>query len=384
MGMRKIHLSVLFWSFISVIACFGASREAAVNNQKGVEAMREGKYQYAIDCFRKALDDAPQETVIKNNISNAYNNYGVALMRNGDLSGALDNLERAVRYNPKNAYALMDLGQAEYKSSRLDKAVGHLSQAYELKPDIEGLSAFLKKARQEGSLESGLQKIDLMHFTIVSGESLGADNLAEVKIALDGAYSRVGALFDYFPEEKVTVIVYPENDYARISEGRPSWAHAVFDGKIRLPAAKSKYSKDFLRMTLYHEYSHALVRMLAKGNCPLWLNEGIACYAESLVAKRDRSFFGDFITRKTFVGLEGFPKSYSAIRSTWEANLFYREFYLAANFIVEKYGSGALNKILRSLGQGKSVSDSLVFAAGVDIREFARSWETYVFTKLAI
>ncbi|MDD5439965.1 MAG: peptidase MA family metallohydrolase [Candidatus Omnitrophica bacterium] len=379
----------VFFLLAGAVACLAVSRDAYENNKKGVEAMAGGRYQNAIEYFRNAVNDAPEEQVIRRNLSNAYNNYGVALMKNGNLPGAQENLERAVQYNPKNAYALLGLGQAYYKSSRTDLALRYLNEAHNVKPDIPGLADFLDKVRRESAVETNLKKVELSHFTIVSSESLGTDGLADVKIALDNAYARVGALLDYFPQEKVVVVVYPEADFARLSGSvpagqpgmRPAWAHAVFDGKIRLPAAKERYTKDALRKILYHEYAHALIRMLAKGNCPLWLNEGLACYAEGLVQPHDRSFFAPFITRATFVPLGKLPSSYDAIKGAWEANLFYREFYLVASYCIDRYGSTSVRQCLGALGRGTTVNDAFRAAFGVSMDEMERSWASYVFAK---
>ncbi len=377
---------VLYLTFFLLILFSSESssdfRDAVVNNEKGVKALDEKNYRKAIEYFRLALQESPGNEIIKNNLSNAYHDYGRTLYKRGETLNAIDNFERSLKYNPKNVYSLIDLGRANYEKNNLERAISYFGQAYEINPGISGLKGLLAKVQSEIAVENRLRKFETMHFIIVSEEDISVDNLASIRISLEQAYSRIGAFFDYFPKQKTPVILYPEAAYKNLAKGSPGWAHAHFDGKIRIPLAKRIYSKDFLSKVIYHEFTHAVIRELTKDNCPMWLDEGLACYAERYVETKHRSFFTQYINKETFVPFNKLPKGYSGIKDARRANLLYREFYLLASFIVEKRGNLVLRNLLTDLGNGMSLEAAMTKNFSVDTGEFGRAWESYVKSKL--
>ena len=96
--------------------------------------------------------------------------------------------------------------------------------------------------------------------------------------ALERAYNRVGTDLSYYPSVRVPVILYTKKDYRSLTAS-PEWSGGLYDGKIRLPIGGAAHMTPMLRGVLFHEYTHVVVRELTKGNCPSWLNEGLAEYS---------------------------------------------------------------------------------------------------------
>jgi len=378
-----VYLSIfLFLLFFFCRISFSAVEDGVRNNEKGVAALQAKDYRRAIEYFRKALRELPDNKVVKKNLSNAYHDYGAVFFSRGETLNAVDYFEKSIRYDAKNVYSLIDLGRAYYKQNKLDRAVDYLSQAYQINPEVKGLKDLLLKAKQETAVESDLQKMQSLHFIIVSAADININNYGNIRISLEQAYSRMGAFFDYFPKTKTGVILYSDAAYQKLNQTTPYWAHAHFDGKIRIPLAQKIYSKDYLRKMIYHEFTHALIRQLTHGNCPIWLNEGLASYAEGLVEHRPKSFFTQYITKTSFIPFDKLPSGYSQIEDSRQANLVYREYYLLASFIIDKQGNSALRKILNSLGSGQSISDAITQATSMNMDQFAAAWHGYVKRKL--
>ncbi len=375
-------LSFFLTTSLYLSGIIASPEDLYVNNEKGVEALKFGRYRQAIEYFMRALSSDTDNEAVKNNLSSAYNSLGSSFLRKGEPYNAVDNFERALFYKEDNSYSLISLGRIYYEKNNLEKAIYFLEQAYKINPGIKGLKALLDKARRETAVEDKLTKFESSHFLIVSAGETNVENLANIRITLEQAYSRVGSFLGYFPKHKTTVVLYPEELYKRATGAKPYWSHAVFDGKIRIPLAKKIYSKDFLSQIIYHEYAHVIIRDLAGGNCPVWLNEGIACYAEGLVNHRDRSFFTQFISENSFVAFENLPDSYNAMGGVRQANLYYREFYLLASFIADKFSYGAFKDILEELGSGSGISEALRKSTGLKMERFADSWHRYVKMKL--
>lgn len=66
-----------------------------------------------------------------------YYSIGYEAFRTADYETAIENLERAFRYEPKNGEALFNLGNAYYKSGDTASAVSVYKQVIELFPDTE-------------------------------------------------------------------------------------------------------------------------------------------------------------------------------------------------------------------------------------------------------
>ena len=81
-------------------------------------------------------------------------------------------------------------------------------------------------------------------------------------------------MFEFVPENKISLVLYEAPDYQGLGQ-RPKWVAAVFDGKLRVPANMMAY-REVYRPVLFHELTHAFVRAMTRANVPLWMNEGIA------------------------------------------------------------------------------------------------------------
>ena len=97
--------------------------------------------------------------------------------------------------------------------------------------------------------------------------------------ALEDAYDAVGRKFDYYPEARTPVVLYSQQDFHTVTQ-TPDWAGAAFDGRIKLPVRGLSTDDPGFQRVVRHEYAHSLVAQLAGPRCPVWLNEGLAVWAE--------------------------------------------------------------------------------------------------------
>jgi len=111
-----------------------SEREAGSRNERGMERRRSGDLQGALQEFDAALRLNPTLAV-------AYNNRGVTRHELGDLDGALADLDEALRLNPKYADACGN--RAAVRTDRDDAAgaAADCQRALELAPDSASLHA---------------------------------------------------------------------------------------------------------------------------------------------------------------------------------------------------------------------------------------------------
>ena len=129
----------------------------------GVALKESGELEKAEDCYRRALEDAPDDPVIHNNLGNvvatlgraeeaikhyrraveldsayadAKANLGVALRDAGDTGEALEFLERAQQDHPEHAVLLNAYGNTLRQAENIEDAIAVLKRALEVHPNF--------------------------------------------------------------------------------------------------------------------------------------------------------------------------------------------------------------------------------------------------------
>lgn len=107
---------------------------------------------------------------------------------------------------------------------------------------------------------------------------------------LERAYSKAGQAYNYYPQKKVNVLVYPTKE--EFWDYQPSIAGQQVMGlfstgiiHILSPNAYNSDDPNFLQKfekdgPILHEYVHMVIDNLTGGNVDLWLTEGLALYEE--------------------------------------------------------------------------------------------------------
>lgn len=93
----------------------------------GNAAFRAGRYQEAVDAFRRAVDAAPESITARIDL-------GSALGELGELEAALAEFDKALEIAPANLTALFNAGLLEARMGNLAKARAHLRNAAMLDP----------------------------------------------------------------------------------------------------------------------------------------------------------------------------------------------------------------------------------------------------------
>lgn len=384
-GRMIFLLAALFFLFFFAHPARGLSEEAAFrHNEKGIEYLENGDFRSAVAELRSALGYQPGNERIRENLAIAYNNHGFDLMQSGRLDLAIDKFERSYQLFPYNPYTVYNLGRAYYQLQRVDLAERYLIEAYELSEDIPGLKNLLDRVRSERAVEEEFNTYQTAHFIVAFSDELDMTKLSRVRSYLAQAYDQVGMLLDHYPENKVVVLLYTEQEYRDVLGRQPHWALALFDGKLRIPAGRFAGEDTIsLKEIIYHEYAHAVVYDIVGDRCPRWLNEGIASKAETLVERKDIQIVEDYLEKYGLIPFARLPDDFSVIDSAELMTFAYINSYLAVAFILDRYGRGALRDILEYLGRGLGVHQALHLVAGEDPEEIEKRWESFVSSRYA-
>jgi tetratricopeptide (TPR) repeat protein len=114
---------------------------------------------------------------------------------------------------------------------------------------------------------------------------------------------------------------------------------------------------------LWHEFCHVITLQMTRNKMPRWLSEGISVYEERLAnptwGQAMNPHFREMILGDDFTPVGELSAAFLTPKSDLHLQFAYYESSLVVEFLVERYGVEALQKILRDLGQGIEINEAL-------------------------
>jgi len=251
---------------------------AIAYNNYGVELTHQGQWELAVQQFQEALQLNESDPQVQKNLGNVYLHQAHAAYERRDIIGAIDVLEQAIALNPELGHAYALLGRIEYDRQRLKEAKAAWERAVALDPAQTDVAELLRQVNEELPVESKFERLSQAYFDLRYEEHLERPVGFDIRDALLSARRLVGSDFSYWPKYKIVVLIYSADSFRRLRQETPEWLGGQFDGKIRVPLPSEQFDQAMVKSIMFHEYTHALVHDLTNGQCPKWLNEGLAEY----------------------------------------------------------------------------------------------------------
>ena len=249
------------------------------------------------------------------------------------------------------------------------------------------------------------------HFVVYfNGEEKFAKNVldnAEVyynRIAFKLGYNRYSDFWTW--GKRVKVYIYEDHkSYIKYS-GQPKWSHGMADYTNKQIASYT-WGENFVESLLPHEIAHLIFRDFVgfKGDVPLWLDEGVAQWAEKENKEKiqfmERKYYNEdmFFTLEDMMRLnlnvlskkKGVHIRVTLTRSGEPGVLFlstdnliatyYMEAVSLVNFLISRYGIKRFNDFCCQLRDGKDINGSLKAAYSVhlsNLKELEEEWRGYL------
>jgi len=247
-----------------------------------------------------------------------------------------------------------------YETENRLEAVQLWEQALKLAPARSDIVQLLEKARKEAVVEDKMDRGHSSRFNLTYDPGVPTSFALAVLDVLESASNQVGAELGHFPEARVPVVIYKRDDYKTVTNS-PDWSGGVYDGTIRLPFGALSEISAGLRSVLFHEYAHVVVYDLTKGNCPLWLNEGIAEMFGRKQLGDSRAAHLQNTGKGAAVDIRKLEGSFTGL-STADANVAYQQSYSLVNYLVTTYGWHRVKEMLTDLGKGMNISSAVASA----------------------
>ncbi len=224
------------------------------------------------------------------------------------------------------------------------------------------------------------------------------------RIAEDLGYQRSSEFWTW--DKRVKIYIYPDQSGFIKASGHPDWASGIADYNTKTIMSYLG-NKDFAQTVLPHEIAHLIFRDFVgfKGTIPLWLDEGVAQWAEIEKRQRVRKLIKEMFRNDGLLTIEDMMKleirnikdnSKVYIRSTRSRNkekgvlfltgdnlisAYYVQAVSLVGFLIEKFGKVGFTSFCRALRDGEGVEASLVTVYSPHIRnltDFDDQWRKYL------
>ena len=294
--------------------------------------------------------------------------FSQRLLGRDDL--AVATLERAITLDPRAVKARRLLGTMYEQRGEMEAAVRHYEGAFRQDPSDETLRARLFTARRQSQAEARFDRLFSAHFVVTYPGSTGRGIANDIADRLEAAYHEVGQRLSYFPTAPITVVLYPDWQFQKVTSS-PKWVRGLFDGRIHLSIEELAGDLTARQAALRHEYTHAVVHRLSGGHAPTWLTEGLALYFEGGDAVRHREDLRrQARTRLPLTSLHG---SFLTLEAR-SARLAYAESYGATRALVQRHGLTGVRRLLETLAVVPDLATAFETVLPERYSDFQAAW----------
>jgi len=401
MARMRWHVAL---ALLTTTAVSLAADPAVGPNEAGIRELTAGNADEARKAFEVALGLHPDADVLRRNLAAALARCGEERLKDRDVGEAVRLLERAIQLHPSRiAYrvllararlaggddamreaaradlelvlardpdhleALEGLAEIAYVDRDLDAAIARWRRASELCPGDAGILRHLADAEREREVEASFLEIPGPFFRFRYSPGIAPDRAQAVLVLCEEARGRLGALYGTYPP-RIGVTLYTPAEFRSVTRLH-GWVAGVSDGTIRLSLGKGD-DPGKLAGTIVHEMTHHVIRAIAP-NAPVWLHEGLAQMEEG------RSVEEATARLRAAGELPDGLLSSSVLAETdpRRVAVFY-DVTLAFARYLDDGQRGALQRLLRELGDGKGEAEAFREVFGDSRETLFKKWKT--------
>jgi tetratricopeptide (TPR) repeat protein len=317
-------------------------------------------------------------------------------LRSWNVTPAYKQVSQALEKDPQNPQLLALLAKIYFLQGKYAKSLETLDQINQKAPhdqQIQGFQSFVKILEE---LTRPFTEYESAHFVLRLDPKIDRILVDYALDTLEKAYEKIGKEFQYFPEEKVLVEIYPDaesfNAASSLSKRDIEVSGAIAITKFNKIVMASPWTllRGYRWMdTLTHEYVHYVIVRTSNNNTPIWLHEGTAKYHEKLW----KDIKGDYLTpfsedllaraleTNTLISFQQMEPSLVKLSSQEEVQLAFVEVASAVEYITTTGGPGILTKIMNILKKGVPASVAVSEALGKSYGDFEKGWKEFLKSK---
>lgn len=206
------------------------------------------------------------------------------------------------------------------------------------------------------------------HFVLRMGTNEATLYGTEALALLERARTNLCAKYGLELTQPTVVEIFPEQKDFGVRTfgmpGNPGYLGVCFGAVITAnsPASAGGNPANW-QAVLWHEFCHVVTLQLTRNKMPRWLSEGISVYEElqenPTWGQAMTPRYREMILGKDFVPIAELSAAFLAPKSDEHLQFAYYESYLVVEFLVKRFGLESLRKILRELGRGGEINETI-------------------------
>gem|GEM_PF-6826907 len=193
-------------------------------------------------------------------------------------------------------------------------------------------------------------------FNVTAPEAVGENDVDSVMNALETAKNKVAARLKMpIPPLELQAEIYRTTQDYVAATGAEYYMGAFYsDGILRIQPVRALRDRGILQQTITHEYVHFYLSVLTNGNCPAWLDEGIA----TLIGGENGKCESGRAALENFDSFENLSAAFDMDGERETVEAAYRAACFSAAFIEKHYGNAGLSGIISGIRRGKDIDSA--------------------------
>jgi tetratricopeptide (TPR) repeat protein len=298
-------------------------------------------------------------------------NTGITLYNDGRNKEALSYLEDIIDSGIVYPDVYYVLGEIYYAGNELQKAIENWEIAQHQSPRDAILSK-ITKAKKELKLDDKLSDKISCNFVLKYDQN-DPYSSELVLHSLVNAYNTLAYDFGLYENSEFTVILYSNEDFTDILNV-PSWAAAIYDGKIRIPFQYASLNIDELESIIRHELTHALIHRMAGNNVPAWLHEGIAQYKDGVDDMAVKEVLRQAIASNSLIPISKLKRGFVNFKDNTKVKIAYAESLCFIEYLIDNYGFYTILDILNNFNNYLSLDKLFTSVYRIDLNQLEHDW----------
>jgi tetratricopeptide (TPR) repeat protein len=298
-------------------------------------------------------------------------NKGITLYKDGRNKEALPYLEDIINSEIVHPDAYYVLGEIYYARNELQKAIENWETAQRQSPG-DAIRSKIIKAKKELKLDEKLSDKISCNFVLKYDQD-DAYSSELVLHSLVNAYNELAYDFGLYENSEFTVILY-SNEYFTNILNVPSWAAAIYDGKIRIPFQYATLNIDELEAIIRHELTHAILHRIAGNNVPAWLHEGVAQYKDGVDDTEVKEILRQAVASNLLIPINQLKTGFVNLKDNTKVKIAYAESLGFIEYLIDNYGFYTILDILNNFNNYSSLDELFTSVYNLDLSQLENSW----------
>lgn len=192
----------------------------------------------------------------------------------------------------------------------------------------------------------------------------------EVSSTLKDSHSDLSNLFGDIPQFRTSVQLMDEDTFF-VATGAPKWTNALFyKGQIILPLpADLKVDLQNITRSIRHEYTHAVIHALSGGNCPGWLDEGLAQWEEGPVHPAIKRALSTWLVKNDPLPLGLLQGGFTRLEQKMVPAAYAQSLWMS-RYLLDEYGFIRIRNYFNDLRYGTDREKSFRVSFGITQSRF--------------